>query len=232
MVEVYAFKMLDANCFLKYKEQLLAGLPDESRKKILSYTHPNAAQQTLIGEQLVRKILSTKTGIHPQDLVIQNNDHGKPGLSYPEGYFFNISHSGEWVVAAFSGKPVGIDVQKIRNTKMDVATRFFSPTEINDLVNKSASDQQDYFYTLWALKESYLKAIGTGLTQPLNSFTVIPSTRDKNDGFVLFQASEKIDMFINLLPFSDNYKLAVCSADPFLQKEIIYVDSNQWITGN
>ncbi|WP_142334820.1 4'-phosphopantetheinyl transferase family protein, partial [Bacillus pseudomycoides] len=56
--------------------------------------------------------------------------------------------------------------------EIDVVSQLFSVKEIEDLNLKLPIEKDDYFYDLWTLKESYVKAIGKGLSIPLNSFTI------------------------------------------------------------
>ena len=51
-----------------------------------------------------------------------------------------------------------------------IAARFFSAPEVAWLHECAEGERQVRFVELWTLKEAYVKAIGTGLSQPLNSF--------------------------------------------------------------
>jgi len=101
--------------------------------------------------------------------------HGKPSISTFPDFYYNISHSADWVVMASSKNPIGVDVETVqRKAPFRVAERFFSDIEnlqLNDC--KSEKEKKQLFFSLWTLKESYVKAIGTGLTKPLNSFSII-----------------------------------------------------------
>lgn len=86
---------------------------------------------------------------------------------------FNISHSGNYVVAAVSNYEIGIDVQRIQKDKHRVAEKNFLPSEC-EYINAMEEDViiQQRFCEIWTMKEAYLKNIGIGLRKPLKSFEV------------------------------------------------------------
>lgn len=98
-------------------------------------------------------------------------ENGKPLFTEPQGLFFNLSHSGEWTVAALSDCEVGCDIQRVGRADMRLAERFFSEEERNALL-LAGDGATELFFRIWTVKESYLKASGIGLSRPLDSFTV------------------------------------------------------------
>ncbi|WP_257149478.1 4'-phosphopantetheinyl transferase family protein [Bacillus cereus] len=66
--------------------------------------------------------------------------------------------------------------------------------EIEDLNLKVLTEKNDYFYDLWTLKESYIKAIGTGLSTPFNSFTI---KKMKRKVLVLIKMKRIVLTFLN-----------------------------------
>jgi 4'-phosphopantetheinyl transferase len=63
-------------------------------------------------------------------------------------------------------------VEDIRPIEREVATRFFSPTEIASMAPLDGEAWFDAFYRCWTRKEAILKVEGMGLRIPLNSFDV------------------------------------------------------------
>lgn len=208
MVVVFAIQLLDDQSFLKEKEQLLNHIPVDCIDKVISYHHTSDQQRHLLGELLSRYTLETFTGFKPSTSFLTGNK-GKP---QPEGYkgtHFNISHSGEWVVTAISDKPVGVDIERIRKVPEGVAYRFFSEPEKNWLdTAESEKEKAHIFFTLWTLKESFLKALGKGLTKSLNSFTIL---RNETGEYQLAEDPEAAGFHLMTYPFEEGYKLAVCS---------------------
>ena len=94
---------------------------------------------------------------------------GKPYLKDYPGVQFNLSHSGGWGVCALSKTAVGVDVEMVRPLRQQVAKRFFTPVEQEWLSKRPAEE----FFRLWTRKESFTKALGKGLTLPLDSFSVL-----------------------------------------------------------
>ena len=109
-----------------------------------------------------------KLGI-PEDAAFAKTVLGKPYLKDWPGVQFNLSHSGGWGVCAVSAAPVGVDVELCRPLKQEVAKRFFTATEQGFLARRPPEE----FFRLWTRKESFTKALGKGLTLPLDSFSVL-----------------------------------------------------------
>ena len=70
------------------------------------------------------------------------------------------------------GHSVGIDVEKIVPLSLAFASNLFAPQENQVLSSTTGDAKLEYFYQLWTLKESYMKAIGKGLSIPLASFSM------------------------------------------------------------
>lgn len=207
MVSVYGVKLLDELRFLEMKGLLQACLPREVCTAASAMKHPAAMQRKVLGELLLRSIINKNHSITSDSLKIAYTDKNKPYLASHPHIHFNISHSGDWVVIAFSENHVGVDVEKVRKINLNIARRFFSNEEKTRLFRLHEKDQMDYFFDLWTLKESFLKAIGTGLTRPLKTFTVLQSA----SGFYLEDDGDYEDIRLNQLPVGKNYKLSVCS---------------------
>jgi 4'-phosphopantetheinyl transferase len=120
---------------------------------------------------------------------------GKPYLDLPmneQGIEFNISHSGNVVVCAITRVgSVGIDIEtaKIMSDVQGFSRRFLAPEEFFSVRNRFISEQSQFFFRLWTLKEAYLKAIGSGLGIPLNSFCFDCDSLDSKQIALLYGAS-------------------------------------------
>jgi 4'-phosphopantetheinyl transferase len=106
------------------------------------------------------------------------NEYGKPALVYPPHgahVHFNLSHSGELALYAFAyDKRVGIDVEyKRSDVEYEAIARVsFSPNEQAVLRSLPNEVKQEAFYNCWTRKEAYIKALGKGLSHPLDQFDV------------------------------------------------------------
>lgn len=112
----------------------------------------------------------------PGDAVsFSYGEHGKPSLVEAPDWSFNVSHSGEIALVAVAGADrVGIDIEKRRplDDPHDLAERFFSDREAEDLRNLPDGDVPTAFFNAWTRKEAFAKATGAGLSLPLRSFDV------------------------------------------------------------
>lgn len=119
----------------------------------------------------MRNTLATYLNLSPEKLIFDRNPYGKPFLRGEE-LVFNLSHSRQWAVLAVGiNCDLGIDVESTsdRRSILDIATHYFHSDEIAQLNSMTDPDQQkDYFFRLWTLKESFLKALGTGISTGLD----------------------------------------------------------------
>lgn len=125
----------------------------------------------------LRRVLAGLLGSHPAVVEFEYSPFGKPALAgqHRAEVHFNVSHSHDLaLIAASRGHAVGIDVEQLRPdfASEDIARRFFSPSERDALAQLPAEMRVDAFFRCWTRKEAFVKAIGEGLSYPLDKFDV------------------------------------------------------------
>ena len=141
----------------------------------------------IVRRGLVRTILGTYIGVEPDRVQFCYGKHGKPVLTNTfggESIHFNVSHSAGLALFAFTrGCEIGVDVECIRDIpEMDqIAERFFSKRENAVFLTLPESKKKEAFFCCWTRKEAFIKAIGDGLSRPLEEFDVslAPGETDK-----------------------------------------------------
>jgi 4'-phosphopantetheinyl transferase len=101
---------------------------------------------------------------------IQRQKGGKPYFPSEPGREFNFSHSGTLCLCALDDRPVGADIQVLRNTRPGLLQRVCSPEELDWL--EAQPDAQRAFAALWTLKECLVKQSGVGLTRNIQSLPI------------------------------------------------------------
>jgi phosphopantetheinyl transferase len=135
------------------------------RERIGRYQRHEDKARCLLAGLLLRKICGVT-----DDSQLIYGENGKPYLKNSDTYF-NISHSGDYVILATAESEVGVDIEKMDAFSDKVAARCFTPLECEWM--KQEGDNKA-FYRLWAAKESVMKASGLGFSLPPNSFCVLP----------------------------------------------------------
>ena len=132
----------------------------------------------LLAHALVRRSLSDELGCAPTDLQFEEGSHGKPALAPSWGappLHFNLSHTHGMVACGLTRvAPVGVDVERLdrRIDLESLAQRVFSDVEQADLFSRTGQAQRERFFQYWTLKEAYIKAVGLGLSLPLEQITL------------------------------------------------------------
>lgn len=138
---------------------------------------------------ILRKILGCYIDLPPRRISFRITSGGKPELdarNKPEALFFNVSHSCDQVVFAFSrSHRVGVDVERIRPLPdfLAILQGYFHPDETAAIQRLPALEQRQAFFQLWSGKEAFVKGTGEGLSRPLDSFTVLPVGKE-GEGFL------------------------------------------------
>lgn len=153
-------------------------LSDDELARACRFRFARHARQSRLAHALKRHALSRHVPrIAPADWRFAVADHGKPYVAdVADAPVFNLSHSDGMIALAVgppagTGLRLGVDVEAMnRQVSEGVAERFFAPREVADLQALPGHARDDRFFALWALKESYIKAVGMGLAIPLDSF--------------------------------------------------------------
>jgi 4'-phosphopantetheinyl transferase len=189
-----------------YAERLINVLPEKLKSKVKQKSQVDDRLRSLTGGMVTQVYAFEHWGLTPREFTPVQNQNGKPFLSdYP--YHYNISHSGKWVVCAFSEcAEVGIDVEMIRPIDLELVNRFFSKSEATFLSAQPQHMRITYFFQLWTLKECYIKAKGEGLSLPLNAFSF-----EVDDDKIHFYTTLDSEIWhFNRYNLDSGYEMAVC----------------------
>jgi 4'-phosphopantetheinyl transferase len=128
----------------------------------------------VVGRGGLRHVLARYLDVQPEEFRFSYGAYGKPAL-VSEELRFNMSHShGLALFAVARDRELGVDVEHIRAdfASDDIAQRFFSRVEVAAFNALSKEEQVAGFFRCWTRKEAYIKAIGRGLSEPLDAFDV------------------------------------------------------------
>lgn len=181
--------------------RLLELVGTERRNKVVRYRMSDDRKRSLGAGIIIKKILE-ENGLSEGSLKCSEN--GKP---VADNLFFNVSHAGDYVIGVSSDCEVGCDIEKIVKAPLKIAEQYFNAKEAGYI--KSKQDMDRAFFTLWTLKESYMKMTGKGMSLSLDSFEII---RMEN-GFALGKSPEKRGFF-KTTEF-DGYSFSVCNETDF-----------------
>lgn len=127
-----------------------------------------------MGKKLLAKGLEELYGIIPADenpLVFYKGEYGKPYLKDYPRIHFNISHTDGMAACGIGDRQLGIDVEQVRPYRKRVLRKVFSEAERRRLEEIPEDEHSQYFFRIWTLKESYVKALGCGLTISLTDIS-------------------------------------------------------------
>ena len=177
---------------------------------------------------LLRVVLARYLDVPPAAVEIGAGANGKPRLGAAHvgsGIRFSQSVSGELtLVAVAEGREVGVDVERIDAHRADeeVARRFFSPAEVTVLRSSPSEIRTERFFACWTMKEAFVKAVGLGLSLPLDAFDVDP-TREEASALLAtrWDAAEAARWTLRALDIGDGYRAAIAVAGRAEQVHIL-----------
>jgi len=159
-------------------EQLKQCLSQDELEHASRYYFEKDKKYYITSRGILRKILSNYLTMKPEKIKFSYNPYGKPYLCnkfHTKNFNFNLSHSGDLALYIFSANfDVGIDLEKFQLIEgfIDIAMQFFSPNEFLKLKSIPHDQQLTAFFKCWTRKEAFIKAIGNGLSHPLDQFEV------------------------------------------------------------
>lgn len=166
-----------------------------------------ARQLFLAAEILLNRSLERVGAQVALPAAYTRNPHGKPYLCRANGLYANWSHSGDCVLCGLSDRELGVDLQLMeREPQASLVRRVLQPEERAFYERTEEARRKQLFYEYWAVKESYLKAAGTGFSTSLDAFYVnlegpCPEVVQREEGGICT---------CRLLKIAEGYAAAVC----------------------
>jgi 4'-phosphopantetheinyl transferase len=156
-------------------KQWIYVLDDEERARQGRYQLQSLSRRFAARRVFLRRVLARYLEIAPEQIRLRFGQQGKPFLDHSTDLEFSLAHTQKTAaIAVARERRVGIDLETLCND-VDfelIAKAYFSTAEAETICS-GGPHLADIFFRYWTAKESYLKAIGTGLTLPLDSFEVI-----------------------------------------------------------
>jgi 4'-phosphopantetheinyl transferase len=205
-------------------------LSDEEKKRAVRFLFPIDRKRFIVCRGILKMILGHYLKIDPNQLYFAYSSNGKPLISNSinsQNLRFNLSHSDSLALYAFTlCHEIGIDVEKIiRTPEMDqVAKRYFSENEYCIYRFLHGKKKKEMFYKYWTRKEAFIKAIGDGLTLPLESLDV-SNVSDETGKISMFEVvSQNVSQwYIHDLDINSGYEAAFAK-----EKQCSKLMSFQW----
>lgn len=153
-------------------------LSSEERRRADRYGFDRDRRRFIVARARLRQLLALRLMIRPEAVELVYGAHGKPALARRSNHMdwrFSVSHCDETAVYAFSqGREVGIDVEAIREVRDAdaIVSHFFSRSEQVAYLALDPGEKMLGFFNCWTRKEAFLKALGHGLSHPLDCFDV------------------------------------------------------------
>ncbi|MDB4949108.1 MAG: phosphopantetheinyl transferase [Gemmatimonadetes bacterium] len=158
--------------------RLEATLSDDERARAARFRFPAHRVAYVAGRGVLRALLGRYLGTDPRAVRFGYTAHGKPHLAPVAGgpdLRFNLSNTETLALAAFAlGRDLGVDLERVKPMPdaADIAARFFSAPENEAFRAVPPASRELAFFTCWTRKEAYIKAVGEGLSMPLDRFDV------------------------------------------------------------
>ncbi len=153
-------------------------LSGDERARAERFRFPKDRNQFIVSHGILRQLLGSYLQVAPAEVSYQYSAYGKPFLAedfYSSHLRFNLSHSGETMLLGFTrGRELGVDIERIRQdfATLEIARAYFSPQENFILQALPKPLQPEAFFNCWTRKEAFIKAIGEGVSCPLDRFDV------------------------------------------------------------
>ena len=148
--------------------------PDE-RDRLQKYQRAADRDRFIYSRGGLRYLLASYLRQSPTAIQLGYRAYGRPYLLDEQPRLhFNVAHSGDWVIVGFSRcRHIGVDVEGLqpRQRLSALIQRCLTPQE-QAALPLDPTAQLTHFLQYWTLKEAHLKALGLGLSYPLQQVQV------------------------------------------------------------
>ncbi|HEX5184153.1 MAG TPA: 4'-phosphopantetheinyl transferase superfamily protein [Allosphingosinicella sp.] len=154
---------------------LHALLDGDERERARSFRFERDRARFIARRGQLRLLLSEHLARAPSEIVYARGRFGKPRVEQAGDLRFNLSHSDGLALCAIArGVEIGCDIERRRSdlASPETAERFFAAEEQRILRDYRGAQWVKGFFDCWTRKEAYVKALGDGLSCPLDSFHV------------------------------------------------------------
>jgi len=224
-MEIYATRLLQNIDFTSF-ELLAEKIDRERREAVYAIRDPYTAMTSLFSRLLTRRVLTKRLNRDFPDIQISYTQYGKPYLPDVPSFHFNSAHSGDWVVCVTDTTPAGIDIEKIDARSVFNGTDIFSCEEKKIYDSLENSEKLFFFFDIWTRKESYLKALGTGLNIPLAGVTTLPD--GKAAYFPVIDTTPRGSFTIKHYTIDPSHRMAVCASHTNYPESVAMVNGEDF----
>ena len=154
-------------------------LSDDEKERANKFKFYKDKRCYVVTKGILRLLSATYLTKDAKDIKFEYGKYGKPKFKTETNLNFNVSHSGDIAIIGFVyDHTIGADIEKIKNDfdTFEIAANFFSKKEIATLREIPKSHQYLAFYRCWTRKEAFIKAKGSGLSFPLDQYSVSLNT--------------------------------------------------------
>jgi 4'-phosphopantetheinyl transferase len=199
--------------FQRYRSVL--SLEEQDQAQRFYFEHDRT--RYVLAHALARAALAYVSGCSPRELCFGKGPYGRPHAQYPDEAVplsFNISHTAGLVGVALSTcSPVGLDIEFLQReiAPLEIGRITMTAEELSMLRALGMREMREQFLRLWVLKESYIKARGTGFSTDPTSF----SFRFDESSLTFSPPADDARIWsFQLLPIPPSHVLAVCRPAP------------------
>src|SRR5215203_1604983 len=165
----------DLNLNESFQSSFLKLLSPDEKNRAKKFRFAKDSQNFIIARGILRLLIGKYLEINPAEISFQYSESGKPSIINNNSLQFNISHSRDIALFAFTKNfNIGVDVEFVNSNieAKEIAANFFSTNEIKNLLALPEQQQTLGFFYCWTRKEAFIKAVGEGLSFPLDKFEV------------------------------------------------------------
>jgi len=190
-------------------------LDEQNQAERFYFEHDRA--RYVLAHALARTAMAYASGCNPRELCFRKGRYGRPHVERPVAAIslgFSISHTKGLVGVALTTRgPIGLDIESLEREvePLELGRSTMTDAELAALRALDPRESREQFLRLWVLKESYLKARGTGFSTHPTSFSFRLDER-----FVVFvpPADDARSWIFQLLTAPPLHVVALCSPAP------------------